>query len=143
MVPLSLGENDTPVRLGIELNENTINIPDYGLEVNQLSGPVVFDTTTGLELSQLTGQLFGQSAGLEISSQSINGQIEKMLVNVKGSASPESLMDWPLQSGFVRDLLAQAQGLIDYSAELSVDQSTESVNQNVLVIYSDLTGTRF
>jgi uncharacterized protein YhdP len=143
MVPLNLGENNTTVRLGIELNENTINIPDYGLEVNQLSGPVVFDTTTGLEPSQLTGQLFGQSAEVEISSQSINGQIETMLVNVKGSASPESLMDWPLQSGFVRDLLAQAQGLIDFSAELSVDQSTESVNQNRLVIDSDLTGASF
>jgi uncharacterized protein YhdP len=143
MVPLNLGENNTTVRLGIELNENTINIPDYGLEVNQLSGPVVFDTTTGLEPSQLTGQLFGQSAEVEISSQSINGQIETMLVNVKGSASPESLVDWPLQSGFVRDLLAQAQGLIDFSAELSVDQSTESVNQNRLVIDSDLTGASF
>lgn len=143
MVPLNLGENDTTVRLGIELNENTINIPDYRLEVNQLSGPVVFDTTTGLEPSQLTGQLFGQPAELELSSQSINGKIETMQVNVKGSASPESLVDWPLQSGFVRDLLAQAQGLIDFSAELTVDQSTESVNQNRLVIDSDLTGASF
>ena len=39
------------MRLDIALDDNTISIPEYELEVNQLSGPVVFETSMGLELS--------------------------------------------------------------------------------------------
>ena len=61
-VPLESADKNTAVRLDIALDDNSISIPEYELEVNQLSGPVIFETSMGLELSQLTGQLFGQPA---------------------------------------------------------------------------------
>ena len=139
-VPLESPDKNTAVRLDIALDDNSISIPEYELEVNQLSGPVVFETSMGLELSQLTGQLFGQPAEIVLSSQSTNGEIETILVNAEGSASTEALTAWPLQTEFVRDLLARAEGEIDFLAKLTVDQSADRVNRNRLIIDSDLAG---
>ena len=62
------------------------------------------------------------------------------MVNAEGSASTEALTAWPLQTEFVRDLLARAEGEIDFLAKLTVDQSADRVNRNRLVIDSDLAG---
>ncbi|MDP6652442.1 MAG: DUF3971 domain-containing protein, partial [Gammaproteobacteria bacterium] len=142
-VPLNRPENDTAVRLDIAVTDNKISIPDYALEVAQLSGPIIFDTKLGLEESSLSGQLFDGSVELTLSSQLIDGgegEIATILVDADGASSPEELAQWPLQSGFVRDLLARATGEIDFHASLSIDQRDTAEVRNTLVIESDLMG---
>ncbi len=142
-VPLNRPENDTAVRLDIAVTDNKISIPDYALEVAQLSGPIIFDTKLGLEESNLSGQLFDGPVELTISSQLIDGgrgEIATILVDADGISSPEELAEWPLQSGFVRDLLARAAGEIDFHASLSIDQRDTAEVRNKLVIESDLMG---
>lgn len=121
-VPLSQTNAETEVRLNLAVSENKIVIPSYGLVVDQLTGPVIFDTQTGLEESHLNGELFGQALELSLSSKHNQGDIETILVNASGSATPEELINWPLQSNFVRDLLGQMNGLVNFDASLSLDQ---------------------
>ncbi|HAJ75433.1 MAG TPA: hypothetical protein DCM64_03160, partial [Gammaproteobacteria bacterium] len=142
-VPLNRPENDTAVRLEIVVTDNRISIPDYALDVDQLSGPIIFDTKLGLEESSLSGQLFDGPVELTLSSQLIDGsegEIATILVDADGTSSPEELAQWPLQSGFVRDLLARASGEIDFNASLSIDQRDNAEVRNTLVIESDLMG---
>ena len=142
-MPLSRPENDTAVRLDIAVTDNKISIPDYALEVAQLSGPIIFDTKLGLEESNLSGQLFDGPVELTLSSQLIDGtegEIATILVDADGTSSPEELAEWPLQNDFVRDLLARAAGEIDFHASLSIDQRDTAEARNKLVIESDLMG---
>ena len=125
-VPLSQPDAETEVRLNLAVTENKIVIPGYGLAVEKLTGPVIFDTQTGLEESHLNGELFGQAVELSMSSKHNQGDIEKILVNAVGSATPEELIRWPLQSNLVEDLLGQMDGLVNFDASLTLDQQDAS-----------------
>ncbi|MDA1370208.1 MAG: DUF3971 domain-containing protein [Proteobacteria bacterium] len=139
-MPLSSPEEETAVRLDINIADNSITIPDYALSIAQLSGPVVFDTTAGLEESKLSGLLFDRSVDLTLSSQSIDGQLQSIIVNADGASEPDKLAEWPLQSEFVRGLLALTEGEIDFVAQLSIDQTGSGVASNRLAIDSTLIG---
>ncbi|MCH7816254.1 MAG: hypothetical protein IIC60_06765 [Proteobacteria bacterium] len=139
-VPLNRSEYDTDVRLDITFKENKFIIPEYALEVEHVSGPIIYDTTTGLEHSELTGLLFDHPVIIKLSSQSIDGDIQTIFVDALGSATPAELIDWPLQSSFVRDLLSKMDGQFNYAAHLRLDQGADRNANNTLVIDSSLVG---
>lgn len=130
----------TDVRLEILLAENKLAIPSYAIEVEELNGPVVFDTRTGLEPSELRGRLFGQLASLKLSSELKGGELETVFVDATGSVDPEQLIEWPLQGEFVRDLLRKMEGQLAYEAKLSITQTLGSEVNNRLTIDSSLIG---
>ena len=139
-VPLNLPGREPEVRLNIVIAENNIEIPDYSLNVTELSGPVIFDSISGLEPTELGGQLFGRPVALELSSELNDGEIATIFVNAEGSGTPEELIAWPQQSRFVRDVLAEMQGDLAYLAQLSLPQQEESETGSSLTIDSDLAG---
>lgn len=144
IVPIGSPENgpaiETEVRLDIALADNTLVIPGYEIEVSELNGPVVFDTRTGLEPSELRGRLFGQLASLKLSSELDAGELETVFVDASGSVDPEQLIAWPLQGEFVRDLLLKMEGQLAYKAKLSITQTLGSDVNNRLSIDSSLIG---
>lgn len=144
IVPLGGPESspvlETDVRLDITLVDNKLVIPDYAIEVEELNGPVVFDTRTGLEPSELRGRLFGQLASLKLSSELKSGELETIFVDATGSVDPEQLIAWPLQEEFVRDLLRKMEGQLAYEAKLSITQALGSEVSNRLSIDSSLIG---
>lgn len=144
IVPLGGAEDGpvrkTEVRLDIALAENKLTIPDYAIEFEQLNGPVVFDTRTGLEPSELRGRLFGQLALLNLSSQLKDGELQTIFVDASGSVDPEQLIAWPLQGEFVRDLLGKMEGQLAYLAKLSIAQAPGNEVNNRLSIDSSLIG---
>lgn len=126
-VPLSTATDDVAVRLDITLENNSLTLPDYALEIQGLSGPVVFDTVTGLETTQLQGELFGEPVAVELSSVLENGALQNIAVLATGAVGPEALIEWPMQSAFVRQLLADMEGRFDYAAQVTVPQAGSNV----------------
>lgn len=139
-VPLSGEQLQTQVRLDMRLEDNNLLIPDYAIQVEDLTGPVSFDTRTGVEDTVLSGRLFGQIANLQLSSETTEGNLDAILVRAAGLVTPDELIAWPLQSQFVRDILGSMEGQLAYQANLSIDQSGVEDAVNRLVIDSTLLG---
>jgi len=139
-VPLNSPQLQTAVRLDMDLVDNALFIPDYAIRVEELSGPVIFDTRTGVEESELSGRLFEQIANLQLSSESTDEILESVLVQATGLVTPDQLIAWPLQSQFVRDILQSMDGQLAYQANLTIDQSGAPDASNRLLIDSTLLG---
>ena len=138
-VPLDGLNTDAEVRLDLSLESNSLIIPDYSLNFDKLSGPIVFDTRTGLEETQLNGDLFAETVNVSLGSESRDGEIQKIFVSAEGSVSKEQLEGWPKQSVFVKSILSRAEGHFPYVADLILDQS-EDKTAHFLSITSDLSG---
>lgn len=128
------------IRLNLAVEENNLQIPDYSLNLSKLAGPVIFDSLTGLESSELTGQLFGGPVTLGLSSKVDAGEIEKIFVSADGAGKREELIAWPQQSGFVSNVLSEVEGDLVYAASLTLEQREDSGRDNTLVIDSNLLG---
>ena len=139
-VPLNQDGVDTQVRLELVLAENEITIPDYALDLGLVSGPIVFDSIGGLEQTELSLVLFDRSVKASISSQMLNGLMEVINVDVVGVVDPSILIQWPLHSSFVRDLLREMTGEMNYHATLAIPQGVNSAAQTTLFLESDLLG---
>lgn len=139
-VPLNGEQLQTEVRLAMSLEDNTLLIPDYAIQIEELTGPVIFDTRTGVEDSELSGRLFEQIANIQLSSDLIEGSLDSILVRAAGLVTPDQLIAWPLQSQFVRDILGRMEGQLAYQANLTIDQSGREDATNRLVIDSTLLG---
>jgi uncharacterized protein (TIGR02099 family) len=139
-VPLNIPNREPEVRLNFSVAENDIVIPEYDLEVNQLTGPVIYDSLSGLESSAMSGELFGREVALKLSSQSSDGEIETIFVDAEGAAIKEELIAWPPQSRFVRDVLTEMDGDLNYQAKLSLPQGIATDQSNSLLIDSNFTG---
>lgn len=139
-VPLNRPQLQTAVRLDMRLEDNSLFIPDYAIQIDDLTGPVVFDTRTGVEDSELSGRLFEQLANVQLSSNSVEGELESIGVRAAGLVTPEQLIAWPLQSQFVQDILGSMEGQLAYQAELSIDQTGVNDVPNRLIIDSTMLG---
>lgn len=139
-IPLSQPDKDIEVRLEFSVADNELFLPEFALDVTQLSGPVIFDTQTGIELTSLQGEVFGHPVDFSLSSDSVEGELQTILVDAAGVASPTDLIEWPLQSEFVSSLLRETEGEFEYTAALALDQVAGSGNSNFLEIRTDLLG---
>lgn len=139
-IPLGMPGAGTEVRLEMSVQENKLILPEYSLDVSALSGPVIFDTETGIEETSLTGNVFDRPAVFTLSSSINEGELETIYIDSVGSVAMPELIAWPLQSDFVADLLRQMNGEFNYNARLSLDQSSEADSQASLMIETDLKG---
>lgn len=139
-VPLNRPGLDPEVRIEMNVVDNMLRLPDFALQVEELTGPVVFDTRSGVEATQLSGRLFEQLASIELSSVGSGDDLESILVGATGLVTPDQLIAWPLQSQFVRDILGTMEGQLAYRANLSIDQTGSDEAANRLLIDSTLIG---
>lgn len=137
-VPLNNPEANTDVRLNVALENNALVLPDYALNITDLTGPVVFDTRTGIETTELKGQLFDQDATIKLASLQNDRQLQSIEVTASAKVTPDKLIEWPRQSSFVRQLLEDLHGEFDYTATVSVRQTGDPVT--TLTIDSSLQG---
>lgn len=142
LIPLNQDNNEPDVRLDIALSENALSIPEFDLAIAELTGPVVFDTRTGLEQSILQGIIFGDAVQLQLSSESEAGDMATILVEGAGRTTPEELIAWPRQSELVRDLLAHIDGSFEYEVLMRIDQTGLEAINNTLQIQSTLEGAQ-
>lgn len=140
IVPLDEEGAQTDIRLDMLMADNRLVIPDFDLTVSQLSGPIIFDTRTGLEPTELSGQMFGAGVEVALSSTVEAGDIKTIVIEGGGSSTPAEIIAWPRQSQFVRDLLANMNGEFSYDARMTIDQDPDATAANVLAIQSNLVG---
>lgn len=119
-VPFNVPERATEVRVQANLADNSLIMPDYALDIDQLTGPVIFDTVSGLEQTVLTGRLFEEPVSITLSSVLAAEELQAIQVAASGAVAPNLLADWPLQSAFVQRLLADTAGEFRYTAQVSV-----------------------
>ncbi len=141
-IPLSDISSGTDVRIELGLSENDLTIPEYGLSVEQVAGTVIFDTRTGVEPTQLTGRLFANPVAIALSSSLRGEELETILVDAQGSATPQQLIEWPLQSDFVSNILGYAQGEIAFDSRLKLEQAAVTDRPSSLSISSNLQGAK-
>jgi uncharacterized protein (TIGR02099 family) len=119
-VPLGAADRATTMHVEVQLADNTLQMPDYALDIEALSGAVIYDTAAGLEPSTLTGALFAEPVNIALSSQLDGTTLQAIQVEATGKAGPEPLIAWPMQSGFVRRLLVDMEGSFDYVTRVTV-----------------------
>ncbi|MFT4748982.1 MAG: hypothetical protein ACI9E4_000654 [Pseudohongiellaceae bacterium] len=139
-IPLGVPDAETKVRLEMAVLDNQLTLPEYSLTVSQLSGPVIFDTETGVEETTLSGNFFGRPANFTLSSLSREGELEAIYIDSTGMAAIPELIEWPMQSDFIADLLRQMSGEFNYTAKLNLNQSSAANSQTFLSIQTDLKG---
>jgi uncharacterized protein (TIGR02099 family) len=140
IVPLNNPDYETDVRLDIAMVDNSLYIPEYEISVQEMNGPVVFDTRTGVEHTALRGRLFEQLVNFNLSSELQDGELQTILVDGVGLATPQALIEWPLQSSFVADLLQYTDGQIAYTSQLRINQDPSIDTGTILSINSTLAG---
>jgi len=143
LVPLSQPGRQTEVRLEMSLDGNDLAINDLDLALADLNGEVIFDTRTGLEPSTLTGNMFNEPVNIDLSSELANDELLALLIHGRGKATPEDMVAWPQQSGFVRDIFRRADGSFEYEAQVRIDQTGSDEAGTTLALSTDFTGLAF
>ena len=142
LIPLGQQGREPDIRLVMNLESNALDIPEFALQFAELSGPIIFDTRTGVEETQLTANLFNKPVSFTLGSQADeSGRISAITLVGDGTVATQDLAAWPRQSAFVRALLNNAEGDFAYTTELVIDQTGDSPQQTQLLIQSDLAGT--
>jgi uncharacterized protein (TIGR02099 family) len=141
-IPLSEISQGTEVRIELALTDNNLVIPEYALALEQVAGDVIFDTRTGVETTGLTGTLFSQPVEIALSSSINDGELETIVVDAQGSATPQQLIEWPLQSDFVVNILGYAEGEIGFTSQLRLELGAANDRPTALRINSNLQGAK-
>jgi len=134
-IPLNVPDMPPRVIISADLQNNRVVLPDYQLEFDEVNGLINFDSVAGLRDSNLTASLFGGAASVDLLTQRDEAAGFETVVALTGTAGSEELAAWPGQGGFVRDILARAEGAFDYQAELRIERDSTR-----LTLSSDLQG---
>lgn len=140
LVPFNQGNAAADIRLDMAVANNHLIVPDYDLDVSALTGPIIFDTRSGLEPSRLEGTAFGDAVEINLSSIAEAGDIQTITIDASGRTTPEEMIAWPRQSTFIRDLLAHMSGEFAYQASMLIDQGSSASQNNRLIIDTSLAG---
>ena len=146
-IPLSVPDASPWVDIALQLNDDTLYIPEFELNFNQVNGQLFYNSNTGLVGEGLTASLFDNPVQVNLQSAIGSSEATTTEVEINGVVDVEALRSWPLQSQFVSDLLGRAEGEMDYVALLEITQPIESSSAGAAVsatrrlsIHSDLQG---
>lgn len=147
-IPLYVDNARPQVDLAFALAGNRIVMPEFDLDVSDLSGRLVYSSREGLQSQDMTASLFDNSVDVEIRADGLAGEPAGARVIVTGEVGVQALAGWPGMPALVSSVLGEAQGSSAYRAEvqLPVDGDTSSGNAVLhprLRITSDLQGIAF
>jgi len=149
-IPLSIPGAQPDIRLELDFENNNLFIPEYALQANDLRGGLVYTAAEGLRSHDMTAQVLGHIAEIDIRSDGMRGVPEGSKVTVTGEMPFDELLTWPGLPQFAALLLTQTEGSAQYSAELNLpvyEQASNGQPSNnsirtvpVLTVRSDMTG---
>ncbi len=133
-VPIGIrGEEEVRPDVLVNIEDALLQMPDFDLDVLQLSGDIRYNNDSGLSSHGFSGVTFGRGIRGRISSQ-LYGEGGEIVVHVDGSVDVPVLYEWSDQF-----MLSRASGVLDYAAEIHVPYG--GVMDRVYVeAFSDLTG---
>ncbi len=97
------------------LNNVQLGFPEYGLTIDDISGPVSYTTTVGLSGDKLKGLLFNYPVTASISSEMNNNTLAATRIFWQGEADIPSLSHW-----LKLDTLSLLKGKASYSGNLLI-----------------------
>ncbi len=145
--PLAVPSATPVVDVAVQLQDNSLFIPEFDLRFDGIAGALHYNTQTGLQGSALQAQLFEQPVSVAINSVVDAARTSTTQVDLQGRVGIDALAGWPRQSRFVVDLLSRMQGEMDYVARLDIvqpaadaDPATAAAARRRLSIESALQG---
>ncbi|MBB3047121.1 uncharacterized protein (TIGR02099 family) [Litorivivens lipolytica] len=111
---IPLTPNREPVaRVHANIDAKQVELQNLRLKLEDLRGPLVFDSSTGLNGRDIQATVFGKAAQINV----IQNPGKPVLVNAKGRADVTSVRDWLQQP-----LIGFAQGEAAYNVDISVGE---------------------
>lgn len=107
------------VDLSVDLNGNDLDMSDFDLFVDGLSGNMTYRNGDGLQSTAFTGSIFNEPVIGNIQT-SVNGRSGEVVVSVEGHVAASDLHSWSGQL-----LLSRASGRMAYLAEVHVPYGGE------------------
>ena len=134
-IPINNPARETDVLVNVLSNLSTLSIPDYSLSIDELRGRVIYNSENGLSASALSGQLFDFPIAATIEpmiTPMTDGRSEISGTRIVGSgrASKSALQAWQGQPDFVKNVLNFASGEIDYLAEITIPNASQTISGN-------------
>jgi uncharacterized protein (TIGR02099 family) len=120
--PLAVPAATPVVDVAVQLQDNSLFIPEFDLLFDGIAGVLHYNTQSGLQGSALQAQLFEQPVSVAINSVVDAARTSTTQVDLQGRVGIDALASWPRQSRFVVDLLSRMQGEMDYVARLDIVQ---------------------
>jgi uncharacterized protein (TIGR02099 family) len=120
--PLAVPSATPVVDVAVQLQDNSLFIPEFDLRFDGITGALRYNTQTGLQGKALQAQLFEQPVTLALNSGVDAAHTSTTRVDLQGQVGIDALARWPRQSRFVVDLLSRVQGEMDYLARLDIVQ---------------------
>ncbi|MEX0738737.1 MAG: YhdP family protein [Pseudohongiella sp.] len=147
-IPLSVDNAQPQIDLAFAFEDNSIFMPEFELDVGDLSGRLLYSSSAGLESQNMTATLLGDVVDVQIRADGMEGEPEGASVSVSGKVAMAALAGWPGMPALVSGLLAEAEGESAYTAEVRLPIYGDSGISNGLLhprlrINSDLDGVAF
>lgn len=147
-IPLYVDNARPQVDMAFAFEDNHVFMPEFDLEVGDLSGRLVYSSRKGLESQDMTGTLLGSVVDVQIHADGLEGVPAGARVSVAGEVGVEALADWPGMPALVSSLLGEAQGSAAYKAEVQLPIYGDAGPGNGVLhprlqISSDLRGIAF
>jgi uncharacterized protein (TIGR02099 family) len=132
-IPLYIEGAKSEVSLAFAFEDNAVFIPEYELQLDAVSGTLLYTDQQGLRSEGLTASVLGRQVTASISADNLGAvalanPIDERSTILKwtGSAEPNVLAQW---SGFpdsVKPLLTQFDGELAYEAELRLPMGADN-----------------
>lgn len=147
-IPLYVDNAQPQVNMAFAFAGNRIFMPEFDLDVEDLSGRLVYSSHAGLKSQDITGTLLGDVVDIQIRADGLEGEPEGANVNVVGQVSADALRNWSGMPALVSTLLGEAEGTAAYTAEVQLPVYGDVGVSNGLLhprlqISSDLEGLAF
>lgn len=147
-IPLYVDNARPQVDMAFAFDGNSIFMPEFDLAVDDLSGRLVYSSSSGLASQGMTATLLGNAVDVQIHADGLQGEPEGASVSVAGLVNVEALTNWSGMPALVSSLLQEAQGSAAYRAEVQLPVYSDTDVSNGLRhprlrISSDLQGIAF
>ncbi len=147
-IPLYVDNARPQVDLAFALAGNRIVMPEFDLDVSDLSGRLVYSSLEGLQSQEMTASLFDNRVDVEIRADGLEGEPTGARVSVTGEVGVQALAAWPGMPALVSSVLGEAQGSSAYRADVQLPVYGDTTVSNGVLhprlrISSDLQGIAF
>ncbi len=135
-IPLFMPNTVPEVNIQLELQDNSLFIPELELQFGDISGRLTYQQDIGLQSEGLNATLFGDKAAVKLRSDGRIAEAPATVVELAGRAEIAELTHWPLNTALSNALLNKAQGTLVYDARFEIPQQSSPNAEQVLSRFS-------
>lgn len=121
-IPFNISNARPSVSLALDFKDNRLFIPEYDIQLEQLSGALSYDDEKGLSSQNLSATVFGKTVHATVQADGLlpapAATERSSVLRWSSSAEPQALAEWSTFPSAVKPLLSQLEGEIAYQAEL-------------------------